>query len=194
MSSKVASAIRGAACCGPRGRRAKRSGRCNARAPGSSYPGHRQRPRCWVPYVKPHPRTWHRKGNALLSIANVSACRAGPCDRPKRNLTNCVRDGRRYRLQAQGDFCGIAKIVMPTIQIELPDEVLLSLKETPESFTKVIRMAAAAKLYELGKLSSGRAADLAGLSRVRFLQALGQYGVPIFDLTEEELAQDLRNA
>src|SRR2546426_231937 len=108
MSSKVASAIRGAACCGPRGRRAKRSGRCNARAPGSSYPGHRQRPRCWVPYVKPHPRTWHRKGNALLSIANVSACRAGPCDRPKRNLTNCVRDGRRYRLQAQGDFCGIA--------------------------------------------------------------------------------------
>jgi predicted HTH domain antitoxin len=83
---------------------------------------------------------------------------------------------------------------MPTIQIELPDEVLLSLKETPESLSKVIRMAAAAKLYELGKLSSGRAADLAGLSRVRFLQALGQYGVPIFDLTEEKLAQDLRNA
>jgi predicted HTH domain antitoxin len=83
---------------------------------------------------------------------------------------------------------------MPTIQIELPDEVLLSLKETPESVTKVIRMAAAAKLYELGKLSSGRAADLAGLSRVRFLQALGQYGAPIFALTEEELAQDLRNA
>jgi hypothetical protein len=42
----------------------------------------------------------------LLRIANVSACRAGPCDRPKRNLINCVRDGRRYRLQAQGDFCG----------------------------------------------------------------------------------------
>ena len=108
MSSKVTSAIRGAACCGPRGRRAKRSGRCNARAPGSSYPGHRQRPRSWAPYVKSHPRTWHRKGNALLRIANVSACRAGPCDRPKRNLINCVRDGRRYRLQAQGDFCGIA--------------------------------------------------------------------------------------
>jgi len=83
---------------------------------------------------------------------------------------------------------------MLTIQIELPDEVLFSLKETPESLTKVIRMAAAAKLYELGKLSSGRAADLAGLSRVRFLQALGQYGVPIFDLTAEELAQDLRHA
>ena len=85
-------------------------------------------------------------------------------------------------------------ILMPTIQIELPDEVLLSLKETPEGLSKMIRMAAAAKLYELGKLSSGRAADLAGLPRVSFLQALGQYGVPIFTLTEEELAQDLRNA
>jgi hypothetical protein len=63
---------------------------------------------------------------------------------------------------------------MSIIQIELPDEVLFSLKETPESLTKVIRMAAAAKLYELGKLSSGRVADLAGLSCVRFLQALGQ--------------------
>jgi predicted HTH domain antitoxin len=85
-------------------------------------------------------------------------------------------------------------ILMPTIQIELPDEMLLSLKETPEGLSKMIRMAAAAKLYELGKLSSGRAADLAGLPRVSFLQALGQYGVSIFTLTKEEFAQDLRNA
>ncbi len=83
---------------------------------------------------------------------------------------------------------------MTTIQIELPNEVLLSLKETPEGLAKVIRMAAAAKLYELGKLSSGRAADLAGLSRVSFLQALAQYGVAIFDLSEDELLQDLHNA
>ncbi len=83
---------------------------------------------------------------------------------------------------------------MTTIQIELPDEVLLSLKETPEGLSKVIRMAAAAKLYELGRLSSGRAADLAGLPRVSFLQALAQYDVTIFNLTEEELRQDLRHA
>lgn len=87
-----------------------------------------------------------------------------------------------------------ARTVMRAIQIDLPDEVLLSLKETPEGLSKVIRMAAAAKLYELEKLSSGRAADLAGLPHVSFLQALAQYGVPIFELTEEELAQDLCNA
>ena len=83
---------------------------------------------------------------------------------------------------------------MPTIQIDLPDEVLLALKETPEGLSQMIRMAAAAKLYELGKLSSGRAAELAGIPRVSFLQQLGRYGVSTFDLTEDELVQDLHNA
>jgi len=37
-----------------------------------------------------------------------SACSAGPCDRPKRNASYCVRGSRRYSLQAQGDLRGIA--------------------------------------------------------------------------------------
>ena len=55
-------------------------------------------------------------------------------------------------------------------------------------------MLAAVKLYELGKLSSGRAAELAGVTRVEFLLALGRYQVSPFALDGETLAQDIANA
>lgn len=83
---------------------------------------------------------------------------------------------------------------MEKIVLEIPDEVLISLKETPEEFSKDILILAATKLYQMGKLSSGRAAQLAGVPRVSFLQSLSKYGIPIFDLTTEELKQDLENA
>jgi predicted HTH domain antitoxin len=53
-------------------------------------------------------------------------------------------------------------------------------------------MAAAMKLYELGQLSSGAAARLAGVPRVVFLSRLEDYGVDAFRLTEEQLARETR--
>jgi predicted HTH domain antitoxin len=83
---------------------------------------------------------------------------------------------------------------MSSISLEIPEEILISLKETPESLSREISILAAVKLFELGKLSSGRAAQLAGMSRIEFLTALGRYQVSPFSLTSQQLAQDVNNA
>ena len=83
---------------------------------------------------------------------------------------------------------------MPTIQVEIPEETLISLKQDAESFSRDLRLLAAVKLFELGKLSSGRAAQLSGMSRVEFLAILGRYRVSPFALTPEELTRDIANA
>jgi len=83
---------------------------------------------------------------------------------------------------------------MSTVQIEIPEEVLISLKETPETIVRELPILAAVKLFEIGKLSSGRAAQLAGMSRVQFLLVLGKYQVSPFSLTAEELERDVDNA
>lgn len=80
------------------------------------------------------------------------------------------------------------------ISIQVPEESLISLKEQPETFARELQMLAAVKLYELGKLSSGRAAQLAGVTRVEFLLALGRYQVSPFALDAETLAEDIANA
>jgi predicted HTH domain antitoxin len=61
------------------------------------------------------------------------------------------------------------------IVVDVPEKVLLAEKTDEAAFARELRMLAAVKLYELGRLSSGRAAELAGTSRVEFLLALGRY-------------------
>lgn len=55
-----------------------------------------------------------------------------------------------------------------TLQIEYEDEVLLSAGLTRNAFDQEARFLLAAKLYEMGRLSSGQAATLCGMDRVIF--------------------------
>ncbi|MCK4762936.1 MAG: UPF0175 family protein [Candidatus Aminicenantes bacterium] len=63
------------------------------------------------------------------------------------------------------------------IVLKIPEKVLLAEKMDETSFAEELRTLAAVKLYELGRLSSGRAAELAGVPRVEFLMILGRYKV-----------------
>ncbi len=72
-----------------------------------------------------------------------------------------------------------------TVSIDVPAKVLLAEKTDAVAFVREMRVLAAVKLYELGRLSSGRAAELAGMPRIEFLLNLGRYKVCPF---EAELA------
>ena len=81
------------------------------------------------------------------------------------------------------------------VMFEYPDELELAMQTTPEEMDAQIRLMAALKMFELGKLSSGHAAELAGLSRVEFLEMCGRYHVSVFnypaDVVESELQADV---
>ena len=75
--------------------------------------------------------------------------------------------------------------------IDVPETVLLAEKMDETSFAREIRELAAVKLYELGRLSSGRAAELADMSRVEFLLNLGRYKVFPFESELRDLEAGL---
>lgn len=81
---------------------------------------------------------------------------------------------------------------MSRITLEIPDESLLAMRISQKEAAEMVRMAAATKLFELGKLSSGAAARLAGVPRPLFLARLADYGVDTFLLTEEDFGKETR--
>ncbi len=83
---------------------------------------------------------------------------------------------------------------MSSVPIEIPDATLVALKLDATTAGAALRLAAAMKLYELSRFSSGVAAELAGLSRIPFLARLSEFGVEAFRQTEAELANELAHA
>jgi predicted HTH domain antitoxin len=70
-----------------------------------------------------------------------------------------------------------------TLDITLPPSVSLTEDE--------LKMILAAKLFDLGELSSGQAAKIVGISRREFLESVGKYGVSIFQYDADEVEEDL---
>ena len=83
---------------------------------------------------------------------------------------------------------------MTQLTLEVPESAFATFHQAPKEFAQEMRIAAAVKWYELGRFSQGRAAELAGLTRAGFSDALTRYKVSPFQYTEEELIEEMRDA
>lgn len=81
-----------------------------------------------------------------------------------------------------------------TLTLELPDDAFSALRSSPEEFGRELRLAAAIKWYEMERISQGKAAEIAGLSRSAFVEALGRYGVSPVQVRPDELEREVEEA
>lgn len=83
---------------------------------------------------------------------------------------------------------------MPTLTMEMPESVFSALQTDPQEFSRQMRIAAAIKWYELGRISQNKGAEIAGLSRAQFIDALSESKVSPLQITPDSLSQELADA
>jgi len=81
------------------------------------------------------------------------------------------------------------------INIEYPEYLANTLRLNAKDFESEMKISSLVKLYELGKVSSGIAARVLGLTRLDFLELLAKYNVSVIEvLNKEDLEEDITNA
>ena len=83
---------------------------------------------------------------------------------------------------------------MPQVLLDLPDDLLLALREQPEEVLHEVRLIAAIHYLQAKRLSLGQAARLAGIARLDFLDLLAARGIPAFDLSDADAVAEIAAA
>jgi predicted HTH domain antitoxin len=80
---------------------------------------------------------------------------------------------------------------MPTVTMDLPEDVFSALRRSREEFAREMRLAAAMLWYSRGMISQGKAAEVAGLNRAEFLKALARNEMDVFVLDFDDLQREV---
>ena len=81
---------------------------------------------------------------------------------------------------------------MRTASIPYNDDLLLRSGKSPDDLEREFRFLLAVKLFELGRVTLGQGAEIAGLPKLRFMDALGELKVPVINLDPDQVADELR--
>ncbi|AIS51843.1 hypothetical protein TKV_c06580 [Thermoanaerobacter kivui] len=82
-----------------------------------------------------------------------------------------------------------------TKKIEIPEEILISLRKSEDEFIAELKRTAAVRYYRERKLSLGQCAALAEMSEEEFIKYLASFDTSIFSFDDkEELLEDIKNA
>ena len=82
---------------------------------------------------------------------------------------------------------------MHSMQIDYPDDLLINSGKSPDQMERELSLLLAVKLFELRRLSMGKAAELCHMNKTRLLFELGRLGVPAIGLDEDQIADELRD-
>lgn len=83
---------------------------------------------------------------------------------------------------------------MVKLTIEVPEEAFSALRETPDRFAAELRFAAAVQWYHAGRLSGSKAAQIAGMTRLEFLDELARRKLDVVKIDQDQLRRELADA
>ncbi|MCG3160552.1 MAG: hypothetical protein JMDDDDMK_01621 [Acidobacteria bacterium] len=80
------------------------------------------------------------------------------------------------------------------LTIPYSSDLLVATGQSPEALEQELRFWLAVKLFELRRLSLGKAAEMAGMDKLRFMDELSRSEVPVINLADDQIQDELRNA
>lgn len=83
---------------------------------------------------------------------------------------------------------------MRSLSLPYPDDLLVTSGKSPQALEEELAFLLAAKLFELHRLSLGKAAEFCGMSKLRFMFELGRLQIPVVNLDDDQIADELRDA
>ena len=83
---------------------------------------------------------------------------------------------------------------MRTLKIPYNEDLLIASGRSQKEFEQELQFLLAVKLFELRRLSLGRAAEMSGMNKIQFMDQLGRMEIPIINLDDEQIQEELNNA